>query len=941
MYHFLQFRADKKEAWRLHDERQLSQLEKKPAFITVLAVDQDPEVFAENGEDPVDHVKYFGPMYWDFDGPEINAVLEDVKKVLNWLHKRLDINKQFIHCWLSGQKGVHVTVPPQVFGIKSAVKALPMIYKEVAAHCSVETLDTGVYSCGRGRMWRCEGVPRPGTGKFKVGVTYEELMELDADQYEVLVAAARPPLALETPADSVIFPKAEALTKTAKALAAKKLRALKNAKTFPTEELRQLDGVPGCIQALITEGDCVESNWNQAAMQVAAYVAARYERDEEDAYLAEVVQPFVTNVHSSSRPTEKERMKHVKEQMNRAFSGRIKFSMGPLISVLGKPCGHCALCRADLAPGSPAKESGDYCDLTKIKVTPAGYFLIGENSSRNLTTFTFTPHTEVREWEDDGKGYKETQRKALLGVLEDDTGTKFGDFVFPESAWGSRKELISITKGYGTSTVHCSDAEVQKLLRAVMNLSGTELEKMTKSATCGIILEETKRGAVIPHYVEAGGAYTQNDLSSRFRYSGDPSVSPALFDQPYPYQNDTELEKAVASLLRANTPEVIAPLLGWVTACHFREQIQMETNQFPLLNLSGSSSAGKSSLAFLALIMGGLDYGKTDFVNTEVATLYPLIKSVTSSTTVPRLVEEVNPTIMSHLLYNRVLGIFKASWNRAPVPRGSISGKEVKVTTDRISAPIVFTSEQPPTVPSLKSRTVEVRLFSKTLQDRDYVENYKKARRSRKSLFRLAKALVTKSLHTSNSQVMQVLDGLADSVPDSIGERPKFSLQVVLFGLEMLAQTLEEFEVRGSEDVRWLTGVYQKSLTASYSRMEREKSVSEVDRVLASMDLMAAEEASSKEALVPGTHYWRQGDLLYLDLSMCMGRYMRFSKAMGDTPVIRDHRQMAALLDGEVYLDRVEQHPDKPGVYIHVINIKHLSNKGTTLSNFRDGTEAE
>lgn len=222
MYHFLQFKPNAKEAWRLYDERQLSGLEQPPAFMTVLKVDQDPENFAENGEDPLDHVKYMGPMYFDFDGPDLDAVLESVRTVLTHLTKKLDIDKSFIHCWLSGKKGVHVTVPARVFGLKAPVKALPLIYREVAETMKVEHLDMVVYSAGRGRMWRCENIQRP-TGTFKVGVTYDELVDMDSEQYATLVAQPRPSMALNEPSDSVIFPKAEALFKAARIRAAKRL----------------------------------------------------------------------------------------------------------------------------------------------------------------------------------------------------------------------------------------------------------------------------------------------------------------------------------------------------------------------------------------------------------------------------------------------------------------------------------------------------------------------------------------------------------------------------------------------------------------------------------------------------------------------------------------------------------------------------------------------
>lgn len=49
MYYFLQFRPDKKEAWRLYTEEQLqsSDLPGPPAFQTVLMVDQNPEEVTE------------------------------------------------------------------------------------------------------------------------------------------------------------------------------------------------------------------------------------------------------------------------------------------------------------------------------------------------------------------------------------------------------------------------------------------------------------------------------------------------------------------------------------------------------------------------------------------------------------------------------------------------------------------------------------------------------------------------------------------------------------------------------------------------------------------------------------------------------------------------------------------------------------------------------
>lgn len=941
MYHFLQFRADKKEAWRLFDTKQLPDLEKKPAFITVLAIDQDPEHLAGAGEDPIDHVKYLGPMYWDFDGDDLDEVLDDTRELLIWLEKNLDIPEEYIHCWLSGQKGVHVTVPSEVFGIRTPQKILPMVYKEIALSLDLKTLDRSVYSCGRGRMWRCEGVPRPVTNTYKVGVTPAELQEMDSEQYAVLVASPRPLLQKDTPEKSLIFPKAQSLLKVCRSSAQKKFRAMQAETTMPLDALKALDGIPGCIEKLITEGDCVESNWNQAAMQLASYIAARYTREDADEYTQQLIEPFVQNVESSSRPTVAERRKHVKEQLNRTFSGRIKFNMGPLIATLGQPCGSCPLCRADLAAGLDEDSNADssYCDITKVRFTPAGMFMVGENSMRHLTTFTFRAHTEVKKAEFKSDRIEETTRESFVGTFIDDTGAVIEDFEMPDRAWLSRRDLLAAVAGRGSATVHCSDADIQKAFRAVMTISGNDMKKVTKTGVCGLIFERVNRN-IIPHYVEAGGSYTQAEVQSRFLYDGERGISPDLLDEEYPFEDDTELEETLRNLFKINDPWAVAATIGWVVSCHFREHIQSEMNQFPLLNLNGGAGAGKSSFAFLAVLLGGIDYSEVDFVNVETSTIYPLIRFVTSSTTVPRLVEEVNPSIMQHKDYNKVLGIFKASWNRAPIPRGYITGgKDLKVNGDRVSAPIIYTSEQPPSVPSLRSRSLEVRLAVKSLHNPDYVKAYKAANKTRHSMRRMAKALVTKAINTTPADVTQMYEDCEALVPEKIGQRPKFAFQTALVGLEMLKQCCETYGVDVTDEVQELSDSLTGYLTKAVREMATEKSVSEVDKVLQALDSMAGEPDDVNSGLRAGTHYWRKGNDLYLILQAIMPRYLRFARSTGDSIAIRDHMALGSLLQGETYFKHTDQHPEKPALRVHVIDMGALSDKGTVLVNFIDESE--
>lgn len=960
MYYFLQFRPDKKEPWRMYTEEQLekAELPGPPAFKTVLMVDQNPEDVTENGMNAVETVHYMGPMYFDFDdADDIDHVISDVNAVIDFLMNKLDIPADYIHCWLSGGKGVHITIPPQVFGVKKAAKFLPMIYREImltvlkgAGLESPCSLDESVYSCGRGRMWRCEGVPRPGSGTFKVGTTPNELAHMDSADYHAIVATARPSLAQPQPGKNVMFPKAEQLFKAAKVAATRKVKAMNAACVVPREAMREWDGIPGCIEKLITEGDAGNSNWNQAAMQLAAYIAARYDKSEEKEYMELLVRPFVKNVESSSRPTEAERLKHVQGQLHRTFSGSIKFAPGALIATIGTPCRQCPICRSDVASGETAQaDVNNFNSAVRIRWDTSGYYLVGEDSSRQLTNFTFWPSKEVFELEQyttEGgfTAWRHTERKELYGRLIVDGQADDVEIDIKEKAWGSKRDLIQAIKGRNAA-IYGGDNEIQKMLVALMKFArdkaeDKELEKMIRANVCGIVFErDVKR--TVAHYVEANNSITNLGGRSPYRFSGNPRQSPALINASNPLPDDEQLAIAMKALCNVNEPVQVAQILGWFVACHFREHIQFDEPQFPLLNIYGNAGAGKSCLAMLIAMINGIDYTKAEFQNVEVGTLFPLTQFVSSSTTVPRLIEEVNPVQLGNTRYGQILGILKAAWSHSPIQRGRIGpDRDLSVSEDRVSAPLVYTSEQSALAPALRSRTVEVRLQAKSLLNQSFRENYKIAVKNRSALLRMARALVTVALGTSPAAIGKIMDSKAALINKAVDDRPRWGMQCVLTGLHMLIQTMTDFEVGGVEEVQRLETALIEYLGNKVTETERGKSASEVDRVLGSLNVLADETFEERMRLVAGKHYWRQGESIYLVLQSCVPRYQSYCRSVGEVPVIKQLQQLTQLLEGEVYYERTEQHPDNPELEVFVINAKKLTDKGTTMNNFKRDTEA-
>lgn len=956
MYRYLQYRADKKERWHLVDESQMSNLPQPPAFLSVLKLDQDVDALEEAGEDTLDKVKYRGPMYFDLDcEDDIDAVLDSSRELIDKLIDKYDIDADYIHCWLSGGKGVHITIPETIFGVNRATTYLPMIYKQIAKEVEVEHLDMGVYSCGKGRLWRCEQVPRPGSNTYKVGVTVQELEEMDAEQYEVLVASARPPLERAIPGKNVAFPKAQSAFKRARQAARQLVKAIKNAKVIPNEEIRKLEDTPGCIEKLIKEGDSPESNWNQAAMQVAAWVAARYDKKDEDRFQAEVIEPFIANVHSSSRSSEQERRKHLKDQLNRAFAGKTKFQVGPLISTIGEPCHACPLCRGDLNIEEYSKDAGgeQYDPATKIKATPKGYMQVTDDKARSLTSFTFHPEYEVKHLDDDGRGgMRETQRQAIVGTVVDDEGRKFYDVEIPETAWNSRTALSNAVGGRGTARVFCSDADVAKLSVSILRFAAEdashgETDVMTHTRICGIHFEKTRKNTLMPAYIEAGASIyagsNQGDpqvYPARFRYSGDNNLSPRLIDEDYPYVNDEKLEEALDCLLRINEESAVARMVGWAAACHLREHVHAAIPQFPLLNVWGNAGAGKTMSALLVCHLNGMDYQTAaEPLNMENATPFPLRDFITSSTTVPRLVEEVNEPLMSRTAYRSVLAMFKAAWNRSTTPRGKLGNRGAETDNRRVSSPIVYVSEQRTTRASLRNRTIEVMLTAQGREAEGRGKAFKRAYALRYHLFRAAKAMLHRALTLSPEDVSELLEANEHLVPEGMDERPRFSMLVVMMGLDFMADAMEASKIDIRERIDQLKKSLSDYLNDNFSQLEAEKRTSEVDQVLLALDQMASDPTDRATGLRAGEHYKRIGSQLSLNLSLIMSRYRRWCKSLGEFSQINDLGSMSALLSGETYFDRREADPERPGVVWHVINMDALATKGIQLAQFLDTSD--
>lgn len=150
------------EPWQeaLADNRQTLVDSKQPRFTTIL--DLDTIIRESMTRDDIAAIKYRGPFYVDFDGPDIDTVLPKFREFLAKLQKA-ELDLHTVRLYASGRKGFHVTTPMEVFLPKpprQGIALLLAICNEVAYELFVDTLDMRVYTARRGRMFRTVNVER-------------------------------------------------------------------------------------------------------------------------------------------------------------------------------------------------------------------------------------------------------------------------------------------------------------------------------------------------------------------------------------------------------------------------------------------------------------------------------------------------------------------------------------------------------------------------------------------------------------------------------------------------------------------------------------------------------------------------------------------------------------------------------------------------------------
>ena len=902
---------------------------------TILAVSAqvdeiDPERPVDDDRDfDVKELSYRGPMYFDVDAADINAAIKSTNELVNKLIT-LGVSTEDIHVWATGKKGFHILLPQEVMGMTQTtrVRALPLVYREIATALFVEGLDMNVYSCGRGRMWRTPNFKRPDNGKYKVPISIAELENMDAKLYEGVTSKPRD---MTRKYSGIPCMSMFGIFDQAKKNVARYLQELKeNVTEISQEELSSFSADDGCIQKLITTGDDGRTNFNQAALQLAAFIKSKWRRDERDQWLP-LVEKMAENVQSKTYNTPRDRKQHIMGAVHRVYADKnFKFARRALFKVI-RPCGNCPICKSE------AGEAAEVAELDCIAAEPTGYYAsYGEGGAKQMTNFIIEPLHYFTSSDSD-RGTRRTGIKAYLKWVDRSGKMVKQETVIDDVAWTSRTAMIKEVSGISNLVVYANDTEIQRLKYHVCK----ELDDITEVKelpSMGIHrFEVGQRYAYV--YVEPDWSITSSWEQNTCKLGVHDTPAPPNFQEvPPPDWSSDEVKECLEGLFNMNSSAVVAQILGWVCACFIKPQITAYINQFPLLNLHGNAGSGKSKTAHLMGYLHGCDYEMRDSpLDLETATPYAITAMVSSSTTVMRILDECNPTLLKPATWVKLQGTLKAAWAGLEETKGMINNQRgVGVSRVKLSGPICYLSEQKPDRPAIRQRSIMVSFAERTRLGRE--QFFMAAFTRRKVLVQLGKTMMEAALTCKPEWPVKIMQEYAEKLPQQqLGARPLYSFTVVFAGLEFLKRVQSGLGLEFDEQIDDLITsllTYVKDNTESLSK---EKSRSESDIVIEAMATMAVQPEGSNERLNPEEHYFLRGNRLLIDHYVAFPFVSRFIRmTTGERAPVQTATQLESLLRGESYYLGDERHPIRPSNKVISLDVKLLAQRGVQVANFSE-----
>jgi hypothetical protein len=697
----------------------------KPMLMTVLSVSKlvDDLPFEEKLK-----LAYDGPLYFDFDSDDEQLVIEKVNEFLDKLVE-LGVDLEMCRLFTTGGRGFHIEVPQAVFMEKvKPVIGLPMIYREIALELSVTTLDLRIYSSGRGRMWRQPNVQRS-NGRYKVPITVQEMRDMTPELAVALSSAPRDPVPVK-PAQfcvklSIEFSKA-----------AQKVDELlkKRARFKPDPAVREKAGCESIRWMMAGLGFKANIGFQQISTQLAiAAVAAGL---SEERFIVECQGLIENHQGDGSRYGTPQKRADELRRMHRYMDGNAcyEFSVGAIKSLLCHPAPDLDGIRATKEEikdeidnamtqlDDPELQQDEYADVAKgVTLSKYGVYKDTEHGKKRICAVSFDAASILMSSESDQIiGYD-----AVVLV----NGKQVGNITLESDMFSGLVPFNRFVSKYGHA-FQGTDAEVRTVMMRFV-------EQAKKKGNISYVVDREGLDMItIPHHenpllrepfmVWADGhgvrlepRIEETGLKIKFAGYPDPrgvfktdiSNAPALASWLGEPGNKELLTDTLRHLFSCQRPEVLGKLLGWYTACFWKQLFQKHYGKFPLLHVNGPAGLGKTEIQ---LGIGSMFYWKGEpRPLSPGSTNFALLQHLMASSSIPLVLDEYKPHVMQKVRLDALKGLLRDVYNQRDQARGggSRESDDYRVLQfSQMAAPMAFIAEAAEEEAAVMERVVLVTL---------------------------------------------------------------------------------------------------------------------------------------------------------------------------------------------------------------------------------------
>lgn len=915
-FYFFYQQGGKEDAWTMAMAAERDKvLARSPAFSTVLDLSSVPD------DNDWSKVRYRGPFYADFDaGDDLPLVCEQFTTFLAKVSSELDFDISQARMFASGSKGFHIEIPQECFMPKVPANGTPWlayVYRLMAESLMVETLDLNVYTGKRGRQWRTTNVQRT-NGCYKVPLSLEDALSITPELYRDLISEPRPQAVTTppstNPAFAMLFERSR--EKVLNNMRTKKKRVEKaSALLKPWQDAGM---TPPSIDRIMSGQDLSPTAGFQAiAMQLAVYAATVGMPEAE--FLDRCRGLMDAHVSDGVRYNTPERRRNELSRMWQYMTENslYDFEVGPVARLLkqGTDTSDLGIMETQDTGDRPKTETPDGDTAPDGDTSPIqldvhkrlrrGFFMNAEGMFR-------------RNGDEVDPISRATLRK--VDAFYDAEKSTFAGYEFDIVVGGKvrRREMAS-------ADVFTSAQNLRKFFGAhQISFQGSESDA---AALMDVMAEKAESGGriyvypregffVLPHpenetlppvkvfltkdtFLSSLGPDDENYFQLKYRPTT--VTSSYQIDVHWAPDLDDTMAAAVDDLFVFNRPTVVADMLGWFIACHYRNLYLRLFSQFPMLQAYGEAGSGKSQTVWL---LAHLHWYVSDRISLKSAmsfTPFALDAHASSSTSAPFIIDEYKPRELRSAKgkFEKIKDLFKASYIGADIgERGTVNkGAEntLALIKSKATAPVCFMAEAIEMETAIIERSVCVP-FSKLFHSKEREDAFTRLHEDPAVLSAIGRRVIQEGFRIDLKKMREEVRGIVKEIESRLpafGDETKrrmaprmiYNRAVVIHGLRVLKHVLQQtFGTKYDDRVDALINAKATGSGGEDEQVMQIHAMSEISKVVSRIALLSRDRDAVHE-MIAGKDYLPGDGWVELRVERAYDKYRTYCAGIRDTPL--------------------------------------------------------